>query len=85
MSDHQSERVCRAVARAGEGTGRKLGRSRGLLVGPTQQVIETVLDAKMTEGLDYEKHQVTDYVNVRNGDRVETVIIQIGPIETDVP
>ena len=57
----------------------------GLLAGLTRQVIETALDAEMTEHLGYEKHQVTDNVNARNGTRAKTVITEIGPVEIEVP
>lgn len=57
----------------------------GLLAGLTRQVIKTALDAEMTEHLGYEKHQVTDNVNARNGTRAKTVITEIGPVEIEVP
>jgi transposase-like protein len=57
----------------------------GLLAGLTKQVIETALDAEMTEHLGYEKHQVTESENARNGTRAKTVITEIGPVEIEVP
>lgn len=57
----------------------------GLLAGLTKQVIETALDAEMTEHLGYEKHQVTDSENARNGTRTKTVVSEIGPVEIEVP
>lgn len=57
----------------------------GLLAGLTKQVIETALDAEMTEHLGYEKHQVTDSENARNGTRTKTVVTEIGPVEIEVP
>ena len=62
------------------------------LVGPgwllgnlTKAVLETALEAEMTEHLGYEKHQVTDSENARNGTRSKTVLTEVGPVEIEVP
>ena len=47
----------------------------GLLGGLTKTVLETALEAEMTEHLGYEKHQVTDSGNARNGTRSKTVVL----------
>ena len=59
----------------------------GLLNQITKRVVETALEAEMTEHLGYEKH---DYVgrdggNSRNGVRAKTVLTEIGPVQIDVP
>jgi putative transposase len=59
----------------------------GLLGGLTKQVLETALEAEMSEHLGYE---VNDPVgrngeNSRNGVRTKTVITDIGPVDIDVP
>src|SRR5690606_22934107 len=57
----------------------------GLLSGLTKRVLETALEAEMTEHLGYEKHGngVTD--NARNGTRSKTVLTEVGPVQVDVP
>jgi putative transposase len=70
-------------------------RTRGVtLVGPggllsslTKRVLETGLEAEMSEHLGYDKHAVAgrDGGNFRNGTRSKTVLTEIGPIELDVP
>lgn len=57
----------------------------GLLGGLTKTVLETALEAEMTEHLGYEKHQVTDSANARNGTRSKTVLTEVGAVEIDVP
>lgn len=57
----------------------------GLLGGLTKTVLETALEAEMTEHLGYEKHQVTDSENARNGTRSKTVLTEVGPVEIEVP
>ncbi|WP_448233588.1 IS256 family transposase [Microbacterium lacticum] len=57
----------------------------GLLGGLTKTVLETALEAEMTEHLGYEKHAVTTSENARNGTRSKTVLTEIGPVEIEVP
>ena len=57
----------------------------GLLGGLTKTVLEAALEAEMTEHLGYEKHQVTDGENARNGTRAKTVLTEIGAVQIDVP
>lgn len=59
----------------------------GLLNGLTKNVLETALDAEMSEHLGYEKHEVLgrDGANSRNGTRTKTVLTEIGPVEIEVP
>lgn len=59
----------------------------GLLNQLTKNVLETSLDAEMTEHVGYEKHDPagrgTD--NSRSGTRSKTVLTEIGPVEIEVP
>ena len=64
------------------------------LVGPnrllnqlTKNVLETALDAEMTEHLGYDKHDSAGRGsgNSRNGTRSKTVFTEIGQVELDVP
>ncbi len=59
----------------------------GLLNQLTKSVLETALDAEMTEHVGYEKHDTVGRGsgNSRNGTRSKTVLTEIGPVEIDVP
>jgi putative transposase len=59
----------------------------GLLAGLTKTVLESALEAEMTEHLGYEAHDPAGHHsgNSRNGTRPKTVITEIGPIGLDVP
>ncbi|OZF42609.1 hypothetical protein CH292_25585 [Rhodococcus sp. 14-2470-1a] len=50
-------------------------------------VLETALDAEMTEHLGYERHDAAGRGsgNSRNGTRSKTVLTEIGPVQIDVP
>ena len=59
----------------------------GLLNQLTKNVLETALDAEMTEHLGYDKHDPAGRGsgNSRNGMRSKTVLTEIGPVEIEVP
>jgi transposase-like protein len=59
----------------------------GLLAGLTKTVLETALEAEMSEHLGYDKHDPAgrNRGNSRNGTRAKTVLTEIGPVEVDVP
>jgi putative transposase len=59
----------------------------GLLSGLTKSVLETALEAEMSEHLGYDKHDPMgrNGANSRNGTRVKTVLTEIGPVEIEVP
>jgi Transposase, Mutator family len=59
----------------------------GLLSRLTKRVLETALEAEMSEHLGYEKHDPAgrNRGNSRNGIRSKTVLTEIGPVEIDVP
>ncbi|MBF6166914.1 IS256 family transposase [Streptomyces gardneri] len=59
----------------------------GLLNQLTKTVLETALEAEMTEHVGYEKHDPAGRgtPNSRNGTRSKTVVTEIGPVEIDVP
>src|SRR6476661_4603917 len=59
----------------------------GLLAGLTKTVLETALEAELTDHLGYEKHDPAgrNGANSRNGARSKTVITEVGPLEVDVP
>jgi len=59
----------------------------GLLNQLTRNVLETALEAEMTEHLGYDKHDVAGRTggNSRNGTRAKTVLTEIGPVQIEVP
>jgi putative transposase len=74
------------VAQARE-NGVELVGPDGLLSRLTKRVLETALEAEMSEHLGYEKHDPAgrNHGNSRNGIRSKTVLTEIGPVEIDVP
>jgi len=57
----------------------------GLLSSLTKQVLETALDAELTEHLGHDHGETPAGSNMRNGTRSKTVITEIGPVEIEVP
>ena len=59
----------------------------GLLNQLTKTVLETALEAEMSEHLGYDKHDPADRNrgNSRNGTRAKTVLTEIGPVSIEVP
>ena len=57
----------------------------GLLNQLTRNVLETALEAEMTEHLGHEHGQRPIAANMRNGTRSKTVLTEIGPVEIEVP
>jgi putative transposase len=59
----------------------------GLLSQLTKRVLETALEAEMTDHLGYDKHDPMgrNRGNSRNGVRSKTVLTEIGPVEIEVP
>jgi putative transposase len=59
----------------------------GLLTGLTKTVLETALEAELTEHLGYDKHDPMgrNRGNSRNGVRAKTVLTEVGPVELEVP
>jgi putative transposase len=59
----------------------------GLLTGLTKTVLETALEAELSEHLGYDKHDPAgrNRENSRNGVRSKTVLTEVGPVEIAVP
>src|SRR3954451_11980700 len=74
------------VAQARE-KGIELVGPNGLLSQLTKRVLETALEAEMSDHLGYDKHDPVgrNQGNSRNGVRAKTVLTEIGPVEIDVP
>jgi len=74
------------VAQARE-KGIELVGPNGLLSQLTKRVLETALEAEMTDHLGYDKHHPMgrNRGNSRNGVRSKKVLTEIGPVEIEVP
>jgi putative transposase len=74
------------VAQARE-KGIELVGPNGLLSQLTKRVLETALEAEMSDHLGYDKHHPIgrNHGNSRNGLRAKTVLTEIGPVEIEVP
>lgn len=57
----------------------------GLLNQLTKSVLETALNAELTEHLGHEHGGTPIGENMRNGTRTKTVLTEIGPVETRFP
>jgi putative transposase len=59
----------------------------GLLTGLTKTVLETALEAEISEHLCYDRHEAAgrNGENSRNGHRSKTVLTELGPVEVEVP
>jgi putative transposase len=59
----------------------------GLLTGLTKTVLETALQAELSEHLGYDKHDPAgrNGGNSRNGTRTKTVLTGVGPVDIEVP
>src|SRR3954464_5965323 len=82
----QQQRAQELVERA-RAQGIELIGPGGLLTGLTKTVLETALEAEMSEHLGYDKHvsEGRDRGNSRNGSRAKTVLTELGPVAVDVP
>lgn len=81
------QQLAQQLVEAARADGIELVGPDGLLNGLTKSVLETALDAEMSEHLGYEPHEVAgrDGGNSRNGTRTKTVLTEIGPVEIEVP
>lgn len=86
LRTQQQELAAELVARA-RAEGVELTGPNGLLTGLTKQVLETALDAELSEHVGYDKHDPAgrNGGNSRNGVRTKTVLTDIGPVQIEVP
>lgn len=80
----QKELAERLLAQAKE-QGMSLVGPGGLLNQLTKNVLETALNAELTEHLGHEHGGTPIAENMRNGTRMKTVLAEIGPVEIEVP
>ena len=81
------QQLARELVEAARADGVELVGPGGLLTGLTATVLETALQAEMSEHLGYDKHDPVgrDGGNSRNGTRTKTVLTEIGPVQIEVP
>src|SRR5690349_22178270 len=81
------QQLAQELVEAARAEGVELVGPGGLLTGLTKTVLETALEAEMSEHLGYERHDPVgrDSGNSRNGTRTKTVLTEIGPVQIEVP
>ncbi|WP_174824339.1 IS256 family transposase, partial [Pseudonocardia saturnea] len=81
------QQLAQQLVEAARAEGVELVGPGGLLAGLTKTVLETALEAEMSEHLGYEPHDPAGHngQNSRNGTRSKTVLTEIGPVEIEVP
>jgi len=81
------QQLAQDLVEAARADGVELVGPGGLLTGLTKTVLETALEAEMSEHLGYDKHDPTgrNRANSRNGTRTKTVLTEVGPVEIEVP
>jgi putative transposase len=86
QSDQQQQLAQELVEQA-RAQGVELIGPGGLLTGLTKTVLETALEAEISEHLGYDKHDPAgrNGENSRNGTRAKTVLTEVGPVEVAVP
>ncbi len=81
------QQLAQQLVEAARADGVELVGPGGLLSGLTKAVLETALEAEMSEHLGYDRHELAgrDGGNSRNGTRTKTVLTEIGPVQIEVP
>jgi putative transposase len=81
------QKLAEQLVEAARAEGVELVGPGGLLTGLTKTVLETALDAELTEHLGYDKHDPAGHHtgNSRNGTRAKTLLTEIGPVQIEVP
>ena len=81
------QQLARDIVEQARAQGIELVGPGGLLTGLTKTVLETALEAEMSEHLGYDKHapEGRNRANSRNGSRAKTVLTELGPVQVEVP
>src|SRR3954447_3913603 len=84
-TDHQQ--LVQTLVEQARAEGVELVGPGGLLTGLTKTVLETALEAELSEHLGYDKHDPVgrNRANSRNGTRTKTVLTAVGPVQIEVP
>src|SRR5215213_8795413 len=82
-----AQTVAEQLLAQAQARGIELVGPNGLLSQLTKRVLETALEAEMSDHLGYAKHDPAgrNHGNSRNGVRSKTVLTEIGPVEIEVP
>ena len=84
-TDHQQ--LAQTLVEQARAEGVELVGPGGLLTGLTKTVLETALEAELSDHLGYDKHDPLgrNRANSRNGTRTKTVLTAVGPVQIEVP
>src|SRR5215213_6557997 len=82
-----SQQLAQTLVEQARAEGVELVGPGGLLTGLTKTVLETALEAELSEHLGYDKHDPVgrNRANSRNGTRTKTVLTAVGPVQIEVP
>ena len=85
--DKVDEQLIDRLATRARADGLQLAGEGGLLQQLTKRLLESALEAELTDHLGYDRHDLAgrDSGNSRNGHRSKTVLTDVGPVEVDVP
>ena len=86
-ADIDQQQLAQELVEQARAEGVGLVGAGGLLTRLTKSVLETALEAEMTQHLGYDKHDPMgrNGGNSRNGTRTKTVVTEIGPVDIEVP
>jgi putative transposase len=81
------QQLARELVEQARAEGAELVGAGGLLSGLTKTVLETALEAEISEHLGYDRHEAAgrNGDNSRNGHRSKRVLTELGPVDIDVP
>jgi transposase-like protein len=87
LNGMDQQQFAQALVAQARSEGVELIGPSGLLTGLTKSVLETALEAELTEHLGYDQYDPAGRVggNSRNGTRSKTVFTEIGPVQVEVP
>jgi len=87
MSRIDQRALAQELVEQAKADGIELIGAGGLLTGLTKTVLETALEAEISEHLGYDKHEPAgrNRENSRNGTRAKTVLTELGPVAIEVP
>src|SRR6201999_3608196 len=81
------QKLAQQLVEQARAEGLELIGAGGLLTGLTKTVLETALEAELSEHLGYDRHDPAgrNGENSRNGHRAKKVLTELGPVELAVP
>jgi putative transposase len=87
MPQIDQKQLAEQLVEEADAEGANLVGPDGMLAGLTKNVLETALEAEMSEHLGYDKHEPMgrNRENSRNGTRTKTVQTEVGPVQIEVP